>query len=156
MLNGYEINNSTIAIISIKKGCSKVIEDSEDFIVTKDSTEIINDSCKFFGSSYSGRFEGTKNLIGVNYKAPIIIEESREIIFFPTSSPRFQNCNWICLKKINTIEKEDKKTILNFKNGRSLTIDVSYHSIENQILRSTLLESKIRNRKKETLDKHFS
>ena len=146
MLDGYEINNATIAILSIKKGCSRIIEEKDDFLVTKDSTEIINDSCKFFGSSYMGRFEGTKNLIGVNYKAPIIIEESREIIFFPTSSPRFQNCNWICLKKINSIEKENKK---------QLTLDVSYHSIENQILRSTLLESKIRNRKNETLDKHF-
>ncbi len=149
MLEGYEINNSTIAIISLKKGRSRIIEENDEFVVTKDSTEIINDSCKFFGSSYSGRFEGTKNLIGINYKAPIIIEESREIIFFPTSSPRFQNCNWICLKKIHNIEKDNKRTVLHFKNGSRLILDVSYHSIENQILRSTLLESKIRNRRNE-------
>ena len=149
MLDGYEINNATMAIISLKKGRSRIIEEQDEFVVTKDSTEIINDSCKYFGSSYSGRFEGTKNLIGINYKAPIIIEESREIIFFPTSSPRFQNCSWICLKKINTIEKDNKRTILKFKNGSRLILDVSYHSIENQILRSTLLESKMRNRKRE-------
>ncbi len=147
----YEINNSTMAIISINKGCSKVIEEEEEFLVKKDSTQIINDSCKFFGSSYSGRFEGTKNLIGVNYKAPIIIEESKEIIFFPTSSPRFENCNWICLKKIGNIQKTDTKTIIHFKNGNTIELDISYNSLENQILRSTLLESRMRTRKKEYL-----
>jgi competence protein ComK len=156
MLEDYEINSSTIAIISVKKGCSKIIEEDEAFFVTKDATEIISDSCKYFGSSYSGRFEGTKSLIGVNYKAPIIIEESMEIIFFPTSSPRFANCNWICLKKINNIQKNDKKTVLNFKNGSSLVLDVSYSSIENQILRSSLLESKMRNRKIDSFNKHFN
>lgn len=151
MLNEYEINQSTMAILSLKKGFSKVIEENEEFIVSKDSTDIINQSCKFFGSSYSGRFEGTKHLIGVNYKAPIIIEETHEIIFFPTSSPRFENCNWICLKKINKFEKNDTNTILSFKNGTQIELKVSYNSFENQVLRSTLLESRMRTRKKEGL-----
>lgn len=151
MLNEYEINQSTMAILSLKKGFSKVIEENEEFIVSRDSTDIINQSCKFFGSSYSGRFEGTKHLIGVNYKAPIIIEETHEIIFFPTSSPRFENCNWICLKKISTFEKNDANTILSFKNGTKIELKVSYNSFENQVLRSTLLESRMRTRKKEGL-----
>lgn len=151
MISEYEINCSTMAIISLKKGFSKVIEEDEEFIVSKDTMDIINDSCKFFGSSYVGRFEGTKYLIGINYKAPIIIEETQELIFFPTSSPRFDKCNWICLKKISSIEKNNKKTIIKFKNGTEIEIDNSYNSIENQILRSTLLESKMRNRKIESL-----
>jgi competence protein ComK len=150
-MKDYEINNSTLAILSINKKCSKVIEEDEEFFVEKDSTQIINDSCKFFGSSYLGRFEGTKDLIGVNYKAPIIIEETKEIIFFPTSSPRFNNCNWICLNKIANISKLKSKSIINFKNGNFIEIDVSYNSLENQILRSTLLESRMRSRKKEYL-----
>mgnify|MGYP004463435181 FL=1 len=150
MINEYEINCSTMAIISLKKGFSKVIEEEEEFIVSKDTMEIINDSCKFFGSSYIGRFEGTKYLIGINYKAPIIVEETQELIFFPTSSPRFDNCNWICLKKINSIVKNNKNTIIKFKNGTEIEIDNSYNSIENQILRSTLLESKMRSIKIES------
>lgn len=150
MINEYEINCSTMAIISLKKGFSKVIEEEEEFIVSKDTMDIINDSCKFFGSSYIGRFEGTKYLIGINYKAPIIVEESQELIFFPTSSPRFDNCNWICLKKINSIVKNNKNTIIKFKNGTEIEIDNSYNSIENQILRSTLLESKMRSIKIES------
>lgn len=151
MINEYEINSSTMAIISLKKGFSKVIEEEEEFLVNKDSMDIINNSCKFFGSSYIGRFEGTKYLIGINYKAPIIIEETHEIIFFPTSSPRFDKCNWICLKKIDTFSKNDKNTIIKFKNGTEIELDNSYNSIENQILRSTLLESKMRTMKVESL-----
>lgn len=151
MLKDYEINSETVAIIPINKEISKIIEDDDTFLINQNSTEIIDKSCKFFGSSYHGRFEGTKCLIGVNYKAPIIIEESREIIFFPTSSPRFNNCSWICLSKIDKFFKNNKNSIILFKNGYELNLDISYSSLENQILRSTLLESTVRNRKKSSM-----
>ena len=147
MLKEYEINSNTLIIIPISKKVSKVIEVQEEFLIEKNSTEIIDDSCKFFGSSYNGRFEGTKKLIGVNYKSPIIVEESREIIFFPTSSPRFDNCYWVCLNKIDKFQKTIHDSKIVFKNGLEVDIPVSYSSLENQILRSTLLESKLRDRK---------
>lgn len=150
MINEYEINESTMAILSLEKGFSRVIEEDDEFIVNKCSMDIINESCKFFGSSYTGRFEGTKYLIGVSYKAPIIIEETHEIIFFPTGSPRFQNCNWICLDKVKEIEKLDNHSIVHFKNGTQIELEISVHSLENQILRATLLESKMRSTKKLT------
>ena len=78
MKNNYEINSETIAIIPVAQNVSKVIELHQSLIVNKSTTEIIDESCKFFGSSYLGRHEGTKNLIGINYKSPIIVEESLE------------------------------------------------------------------------------
>ena len=56
---------------------------------------IIENSCEYFGSSYLGRHEGTKKLIGITHKAPIIIEESKNLIYFPTTSPRLTDCVWI-------------------------------------------------------------
>ncbi len=147
MVENYEINSSTLAIVPISKNVSKVIEEEDIITVNKTTTEIIDNSCKFFGSSYLGRHEGTKNLIGINYKAPIVIEESNDIIFFPTSSPRFDNCYWISLKKILKYNKEKGKTTIIFKNGYELPINISAGSLENQILRSTLLESVLRSRK---------
>lgn len=147
MVENYEINSSTLAIIPIAKEISKVIEEDDVITVNKSTTEIIDDSCKYFGSSYLGRHEGTKNLIGINYKSPIVIEESNEIIFFPTSSPRFDNCYWISLKKILKYKKEAGRTIVIFKNNLELPINISIGSLENQILRSTLLESVLRSRK---------
>lgn len=147
MKDNYEINSSTIAIIPLEKRKSKVIELEDNYVILKSTTEIINDSCKYFGSSYEGRHEGTKSLTGINYKSPIIIEETNEMIFFPTSSPRFDNCYWISLRHIDKYEKEKNKCKILFKNGYLLSLDISYGSLQNQILRSTLLQSIIRDRK---------
>ena len=147
MIENYEITAMTLAIVPLTKSISRIIEEDGCYTVAKSTIEIIDNSCKFFGSSYIGRHEGTKSLTGINYKSPIIIEETREIIFFPTSSPRFDNCYWISLKHVDKYEKENGNSKILFKNGFSLSLDISYGSLQNQILRSTLLESILRNRK---------
>lgn len=147
MVEQYEVNSSTLAIVPIDSSTSRVIECDAEYIVKKDTTAIIDHSCKFFGSSYQGRFEGTKSVLGVNYKAPILIEESREIIFFPTISPRLKECQWISLKNVEKYIKNGFMSKIIFKNGKEIELDISYSSLENQILRSTRLESIIRNRK---------
>ena len=147
MINSYEININTLAIIPINDKLSKIIEDDNIYTINQKTTDIIDHSCKYFGSSYSGRHEGTKTLIGVNYKTPVVIEESREIIFFPTSSPRFENCSWIALNKIKNYEKNLNNSKIIFQNDLELELNISYGSLENQILRATLLESTIRKRK---------
>ena len=147
MKKTYEINSSTIAIIPIDQTTSKIIELEDTFLVNRSATEIIDESCKFFGSSYLGRHEGTKNLIGVNYKAPIIVEETSEMIFFPTNSPRITDCTWISLNNLENYKKNNGKKQLCFKNGKTIDVNISYSSIENQVLRSTRLESILRKRK---------
>ncbi len=146
MLESYEINYDTLAIIPINTRISKVIEKDKNYIVNKKSTEIIDDSCRYFGSTLSGRHEATKNLIGVSYKSPIIIEETRNIIFFPTSSPRFNNCYWIALNNIKSSEKLDNFCQIIFNNNIELELNISYESLQNQILRATLLESTLKKR----------
>ena len=147
MKREYEINSDTLAVIAIDQSMSKVIEKNDVFYVNVSAMDIIDCSCKFFGSSYSGRFEGTKNLTGISYKSPIIIEETRNIIFFPTASPRINGCTWISLNNILDYSKNDKKTNLKFSNGYNLELDISYNIIENQILRATRLDSILRSRK---------
>lgn len=147
MLETYEITKNTLAIIPIDSKRSEVIEDDDIFIINKNSTKIVDDSCKFFGSSLEGRHEGTKNLIGVAYKAPIIIEETSEMIFFPTNSPRIANCAWVSLNNLENYRKKNGQTQLCFKNGKIIDIDISYNSFENQVLRSTRLESILRKHK---------
>ena len=147
MLDNYEINTSTLLIIPINKTTSKVVEKENTYIVNKKSTEIIDNSCRYFGSSLIGRLEGTKNLIGVNYKCPIVIEDALDIIFFPTSSPRFNNCFWISLNNIKDYQKNQKTCKLIFKNDFMINLNISYESLQNQIYRATLLESTLRKRK---------
>ncbi len=142
----YEVNCDTLALIPVSENETKIIERDNVFIVNKPVMEIIKDSCEYFGSSYLGRHEGTKKLIGITHKAPIIIEESKNLIYFPTSSPRLMNCIWIGLNNIKTYESNNGKTELLFDNNKKLRLNVSFGSFDNQVLRATKLESVLRKR----------
>ena len=146
-MSEYEINDDTLAIIPLGEYKSKIIEKTRTFIVNEPPIKVIDNSCQYFGSSYQGRFLGTKTLIGISHKAPIIVEESREIIFFPTSSPRLYNCAWISLKNLQNYKRNNKSTTLIFNNGHLLDINISYGMIDNQVLRAARLESVLRLRK---------
>lgn len=147
MDNNYEISDQTLAVLTDGGYNSLILETKDEFIVSKNTKQIIDESCQYFGSSYKGRHEGTKKLIGFSHKAPIIVEESREIVFFPTKSPRLLECNWISLKNIKNYNNHKKGTIITFKNGRELFLDMSYGSFENQLLRATRLSAILRDRK---------
>ena len=146
-MSEYEINDDTLAIIPIDECRSKIIEKSKTFIVNQPTIKIIDISCQYFGSSYQGRFLGTKNLIGISHKAPIIIEESKEIIFFPTTSPRLFNCAWISLKNLQNYKRNNDSTTIIFNNGHLLNLEISYATLDNQVLRAARLESVLRLRK---------
>ena len=133
-MENYEVNLETLAIIPLNANETKIIEKNDEFIVNSSSMKIIDDCCRFFGSTYNGRIEGTKSMIGVNYKAPIILEETTPMIFFPTISPRLEACYWISFKDVDKCYKIDKKSLIVFKNGTKLEINLSYKILQNQIL----------------------
>ena len=145
-MKDYEINEQTLAIIPWKNK-SKVYEKEINFVVDKSVHTIMEESCEYFGSSLEGRQKGTTSLIGIRHKTPIIIEESKEIIFFPTSSPRGNNCSWISLNNLENYKKENDKIRLRFNNKKEINMDISYGIIDNQVLRATRLESILRKRK---------
>ncbi len=137
----YEITYDTQAIVPIDTNNTKVIESEDEYYINDNSLNILEHSCEYFGSSYEGRKEGTKKLLGITHKSPIIIEESRKIIFFPTSSPENIDCVWINLEKIEKYFKVDKKhSAIQFKNGEILEFNISYGSLTNQIMRATRLK----------------
>lgn len=147
MLEQYEINSSTLAVIPVDDSISKVLEEETEYLVNQSTMKIIDASCKFFGSSFKGRSDGTKSLIGGNYKLPVVIEESRDIIFFPTSSPRLADCTWISLNNLVDYQKNNNHSLVKFKNGTLLNIEISIFSLENQVLRASRLENVLRKRK---------
>lgn len=146
-MKNYEISNETLAIIPITNYKSKVIEKEDEFEVEMTPMEIVENSCQFFGSSYQGRSSGTKKLIGVTHKSPIIIEETKEIIFFPTNSPRLYECCWISLNNLNNYKRNSKNSTIIFNTGYLLDLNISFGSLDNQILRAARLESVLRKRK---------
>ncbi len=137
----YEINYDTQLLLPINSNQTKVIENDDEYIIDNTTLNVLEHSCEYFGSSYEGRKEGTKKLLGITHKSPIIIEESRKIIFFPTTSPDKKDCIWINLDKIEKYYKNGSKnsTIL-FKNGKIHNFNISIGSLTNQILRATRLK----------------
>jgi len=137
----YEINYDTQIILPINEKQTKIVESEEEYLVECSALNVMEHSCEYFGSSYEGRKEGTKKLLGITHKSPIIVEESRKIIFFPTSSPDNKDCIWINLEKIDSYYKIDKnKSAIKLKNGKTIEFDISYGSLSNQILRATRLK----------------
>jgi len=143
-----EVNRGTCAIISLDKEMCKIINESEKEQVLKMPTiDIIEYGCRFFGSSFAGRVEGSKFLLGSCYKLPIIIEEQNEMIFFPTHSYRNEKCAWISLNHINEYKKDDYGVKLKFNNGKIISLPISFESFEAQFFRATKLLLTLRKRK---------
>jgi competence protein ComK len=137
----YEINNDTQTILPVNYNSSKIIENGNQYIIEENPYSIIERSCEYFGSSYIGRKSGTKTLLGITHKAPIIVEESRGIIFFPTKSPDSSECVWINLGQVGKYYSVNKHTsAIEFKNGDILELDISIGSLTNQVLRASRLK----------------
>ncbi len=147
-LDDYDINSETLIIEPIDKKTSKVVELHSSFIVHKSCLSILKESCLFFGSSYEGRVDSTRNFLDCKAKVPIIIEESRNIIFFPTSSIKNDDCVWISYQNLLKYSRNnDYSTVLYFHNNISIIVNVRYNVIDNQIIRCIKLETMWNKRK---------
>ncbi len=144
----YEISKGTLAILPNEKNSSVVYEDDDRYIIKQTPFEIMEESCKYFGSTYEGRKDGAKEMLGAEYKVPIVIEDSSNLIVFPTTSPFSDDCVWISLKRVEKIEKIDSNnTKIIFDNKTEIIVDSSYRTIENQLSRASRLDLILRNHK---------
>ena len=153
-MNNYEINEDTLAIISKSNKISIVYEKYNNYIVYQNIIDILNNSCKYYGSSFEGRKIASCSLLKVNYKVPIIVEESSNMIFFPTSSLRNNNCSWISLNNIDRYERNYRGSKIYFKSGKSIIFPISYGILNNQILRSSRLIYLLKERKLNKITKN--
>ncbi len=143
----YEINSKTCALVPNDNMSAQIIEENNNYNVLNSVQDILNYSCCYYGSSFKGRQSASKSILGSKYKLPIIIEETREIVFFPTSSYENNNCIWISLKNISNYQKSGNRVMVIFKNNTSITLNISYESFENQVLRATKLLLVLKSRK---------
>ena len=136
----YEINRSTLAIISMGRTITKVLEEDGSMVISNSSFAILDHSCKYFGSSYVGRKEGSIAIMGNSYKLPIVVEESQNLVFFPTTSPEDENCIWLAINKIKSYKKKKYSTTsVVFDNDTTINVPLSYGAFQNQIFRASRL-----------------
>jgi len=146
----FELTPSTIAILPIQYGSrlySKIISVEEEILSPYKPLDIIKKACKYYASSYKGRKEGTKALIGASHKAPIVIDPLQSIYFFPTASPNSPNCAWISHEHVNHYKAtQDGQTEIIFRNKKTILFPVSLRTFEMQMFRTALLRTKVQQR----------
>lgn len=84
-LESYEVNGATIAVLPEEidgKICSKIIEKDCVFYVNMKPLQIVDRSCRFFGSSYAGRKAGTYEVTKISHKPPIMVQSLRTKSFY--------------------------------------------------------------------------
>ncbi len=144
----YEIDLSTLLLIGLADEKTKIVTVDNEFIVNESCKKIVDHSCKFFGSGLVERIKMTNRLVNMSSKTPIVIEESRNIIFFPLKSTREKNNIWISFNQLDNYTKDGNNTVLKFKNGKVISLIFSYYIIDNQVTRSLILDYEINNRRK--------
>ena len=145
-MRNYEVSDETYAVIGKNGGRSKIIESYNEYDIEKDAYSVMDESCEYYGSSYKGRLKASRKILDCSYKLPIVVEESSFLIFFPTKSSLEEDCIFINSSKVKKIEKVDNNTKFIFENNKELIVPASKLSMDNQIMRSTKLESLLRKR----------
>ncbi|WP_053072023.1 competence protein ComK [Ornithinibacillus contaminans] len=149
----HEITPLTLAVIAQRdqEGTINtfVLEEEAEYVVDYSPSKLIDFACKFFGASLKGRQEGTRDICGITHKAPISIDPSSGMYFFPTTSPTNAKCSWIAHSHIDHVNRAvNQCTEIVFKNGKRILVDTSYGSVMNQIHRTAqfryLLDNRIK------------
>lgn len=147
----HEITPLTMAIIARHDEYGNthtyVMEENDEYTIHSPPSKVIDYACKFFGSSLKGRQEGTKNICGITHKAPISIDPVSGMYFFPTASPTNPNCSWIAHSHIDQVNQTDhRNTEVTFKNGKKITLGISFGSMLNQVQRTAQFRYLLDNR----------
>ncbi|MFD1361010.1 competence protein ComK [Lentibacillus salinarum] len=149
----YEVTPLTMAIIAQQdengNTSACVLEEQEEFSAHYSPSKIIDNACKFFGSSLRGRQDGTRGICGITHKAPISIDPTSGMYFFPTTSPTNPECSWVAHSHIDQVNQgPGRQTKIVFKNRKTILLNVSFGSMLNQVQRTAqyryLLDNRIK------------
>ncbi|WP_026692682.1 competence protein ComK [Peribacillus kribbensis] len=154
LVEEYEVNPYTLIIMPIEYGSkiySRVVEVDGELVSPFKPIEIIKKSCEYFGSSYEGRKDGTRQLVGITHKLPVTIDPTSNLFFFPTNSPGREDCIWISHENVDAYHRDDKgNTVVTFRNKNKIEVPISYSSFESQMFRTAMLRTKLIQRIEET------
>ena len=146
----YEITPLTLAIVAKKEKkrlTTRILEEEAEYLVDQAPSKVIDYACKYFGSSLKGRQDGTRDICGITHKAPISIDPTSGMYFFPTYSPISPNCSWIAHSHIDQMHKAtSRSTEIIFNNGKRIVLEVTYGSMLNQVQRTAQFRYLLGNR----------
>lgn len=135
----YIINEKTFYLME-KYQNIEIIEEKQVIKLKKSILSLIDENCKYYGSSYQGRKSATKYLIGITSKRPIFLSEKKNILLFPIYSERSQEKKiWFVYNNILKYRKVKKYVEVTFKNGETYLFLISFNVFKNQFLKTSEL-----------------
>ena len=143
VLEGSEISSNTVLIRNKGKNETEILYLDECIILPYSSKKIVDNNCKLFGSSLNGRIESSKKWLGYDYKLPIIIDEIRNLVLFPTRSIDSPKNIWFSYNTIDEYNKINNGVEITLKNGKKIYINESFNVFESQFIRASKLHKRI-------------
>lgn len=131
----YIINKNTNYLM-FDNNCTIINELSTELVFPGNNLKIIlENSCRYYGSSLQGRIVGARNLIKSRYRIPIMISEKSNILVFPLSGKKNGEIIWFNFNMIKSYEKNGEFVNITFANGEVKKFMISYAVFNNQILK---------------------
>lgn len=117
---------------------AKITDEIEGEIFVKEiPLELIQNMCHTYLCTYEGLRRATALVFGYKKKTPILIHLEEGLYTCPTLSPYDEDCIWLFPRHIEKLVKiNSTETKVIFKNNDSITVPVSIHTLEKQVLRT--------------------
>ncbi|MDF2608017.1 MAG: hypothetical protein K0S34_2213 [Bacillales bacterium] len=117
--------------------CSRIIKDDGDIKLEISPYRILEESCITYGSTFRGRIDAIKYLLGFKKRIPLTVSCKKSIFAFPINSHLRKDEIWIFTNKVLKYKEVEKSiTRITFRNLKEINIEISYSSFDNQFNRS--------------------
>lgn len=129
----YLIDEKVLSIeaVFVGENKSKITKENGVFYSKSSAIDLINHACIRFGSTMQGRIDAAKVFSSFPHKTPFIIIPFL-LGVFPTNSRKNLTCVWIFNHPFQITFLEKKKSRVTFRNGKSIIVPVSKHSLTQQ------------------------
>ena len=150
ILDTYTTTQATYAIMPARHMdyASIVVEEQATYCIRERPLQIIKNSCKNDWTTFKGRKTAIAKKLGYAYKTPMILNQAEQIYAFPTMSAGKFECSWIFLKHHLMILKEGQKGAVVFNNRHKISLDISFHTLREQLERTQILAYTIEQERK--------
>lgn len=126
-LKDYHVTNNTVALTEVyhPEFNTKIYDLTGIYYSKQTVKEILEKSCKLYGSSYRGRIDAIRNALPYWGRTPLMLSPERMLYAFPTKSPDDFTCRWIFPAHIHTHIMENNHLYVLFKNGMKVELNCS-------------------------------
>lgn len=134
----YRITKRTVAILpcyDIMKQSRIILEDGTEISTPLRPYQLLQLSCRQYNSSIEERIFVAKRVAGVKGKVPVVIEPTSGLVFFPTKSPKREDCEWYAWSHVRDIATVDETThgVIITQDGHRIQTNATAYVLKNQI-----------------------